>query len=396
MSFVVPSGQPQLRDAADATADGIVAQLSTHRGMRPIGRAATSAFDGASPPLARIAEALKARYVVSGRVGPAGVPGHISVDAQITKVENGEVFWAKHYESELAARDAMASDIGQQVVNAMRYHSLRAAVARAQQPGYRPGPVDMTLLGLDDLDRRKSLADVYRGRSRLEAALREDPTSVVATNGLAASYAMERADPTARMTPEQIAEFERVTEAAHRLAPDDATALLLWGSMQNTRGRPDLALPALEKAVRLVPSYPNGHVLLALTQLLLGRIDEVQARADRAVQLGAGDARRTSSAYSIAAEAALARGEDERARDLARRAIAEFPSNARAHATLAAVEALAGHDGPAAEAMAAYRRLRPNATLASYDALHPSKHPAYLAQRVRLYEGLRTAGMAER
>jgi DNA-binding winged helix-turn-helix (wHTH) protein/TolB-like protein/Tfp pilus assembly protein PilF len=396
MSFVVLAGEPQLREAADAMSDGIVVQLSTHQGMRPVGRAATAAFDGASPPLVRIAEALKANYVVTGRVGPAGAPGRMSIAAQITMVENGQVLWAKHFESELSARDAMASDIGHQVFNAMRNESVRAAVARAQQPGHQPDLADLALQGWDDLDRRKSLADVYRARSRFEAALRADPSSVIATNGLAASYANERGDPTARMTPEQIAAFERVTEAAHRLAPDDSTALMLWGNMQNTRGRPDLALPALEKAARLVPSYPNGHVLLAHTLLLLGRTDEVQAHADRAVQRGAGDARRTSSAYSISAEAALMRGEDERARDLARRAIAEFPSTARAHATLAAIEALAGRDGPAAEAMAAYRKLRPTGTLASYDALFASTQPAYLAQRVRLYEGLRKAGMPER
>lgn len=393
MPFVVPAGQPHLRDAADAMSDGIVAQLSM-AGMRPLGRAATAQFDGASLPLARIAESLTAKYVVSGRVWPAGAPGHISVDAQITVIESGQVFWTKHFETELAARDAMASDIGQHVFNAV--HSIRLTVAREQERGHQPDAADLTLLGWDDLDRRRSMADVHRARSRFEAALRADPSSVRATNGLAASYSSEISDPTARKTPELIAEFERVTEATHKLAPNDSTALMLWGFMQNTRGRPDLALPALEKAARLVPSFPNGHVLLAQTLLLLGRTDEVQAHADRAVQRGAGDARRTSSAHSIAAEAALIRGEDQRAGDLARRAIAEFPSTARAHATLAAIEALAGRDGPAAEAMTAYRKLRPTGTLASYDAFFPSTQPAYLTQRVRLYEGLRKAGLPER
>ena len=80
---------------------------------------------------------------------------------------------------------------------------------------------------------------------------------------------------------------------------------------------------------------------------------EAVAVVDRAVELGAGDARRVGLAYLIAAEAALLLGEDDRAHDMARRAVAELPSNARAHATLAAIDALTGRDDPARLAMAA-------------------------------------------
>jgi adenylate cyclase len=98
----------------------------------------------------------------------------------------------------------------------------------------------------------------------------------------------------------------------------------------------------------------------------------------------------------VAAEAALMRGEDERAHDFARRAIAELPSNARAHATLAAIDALAGRNEQAATGMATFLELWPAATVARYDELRRSTHPVYLAQRARLYEGLRKAGLPDR
>ena len=46
--------------------------------------------------------------------------------------------------------------------------------------------------------------------------------------------------------------------------------------------------------------------------------------------------------------------------------------------------------------MAAFLKLWPTVTLARYDESRPSTHPVYLAQRVRLYEGLRKAGLPER
>jgi adenylate cyclase len=73
--------------------------------------------------------------------------------------------------------------------------------------------------------------------------------------------------------------------------------------------------------------------------------------------------------------------------------VAEWPSNARAHATLAAIDALADREELARSEMAAFLKLWPGATLGRYDEKRPSMHPTYLAQRERLYEGLRKAGL---
>ena len=396
MPFVVTAAEPQLRGLADSVADGIGAQLATRIGMRGIGRAATMAFDGASPPLAHIAAALKATHVLTGRVAPAGAGERISIDVQIIDVANGQVIWTKHFEASGASDAGVATDVGQRVAIAMRTRGSLPTGIRAAQPGHAPDAAELTVRGWGDLDRRKSLADVQRARTRFEAALREDPRSVIALNGLGASYYFQRIDPMNPVTAEQVAEHERVTDLASKLAPDNDTSLVMWGHMQMMRGRPDLALPAFEKANRLVPSQPGAYVNVATARMLLGRADEVQGLADRAVELGAGDGRRVSLAYLVAAEAALMRGEDERARDFARRAIAELPSNARAHALLAAVDALAGRNEQAATAMATLLELWPAATVARYDELRRSTHPVYLAQRARLYEGLRKAGLPDR
>ena len=192
-----------------------------------------------------------------------------------------------------------------------------------------------------------------------------------------------------------MATAERVVEQAVRLAPNDATASLEWGAIQLLKGRADLALPAFEKANRLAPSFANAHLLLARAFLLLGRTEDVPTEADRAVKLAllSQDAARVSDAYVVAAEAALMRGEDVRAYELAQRAAAELPSNVSAHAVLAAIDALRGRGEQAATEMATYRRLVPKATVASYDEYRPSTFPAFLAQRARLYEGLRKAGL---
>ena len=250
-----------------------------------------------------------------------------------------------------------------------------------------------TVTGWGELDRSQSLKDVRRARGRFEDALRVDPASVIASNGLAASYAMELRDPHGALTTEQLARYAKVVEHTRQIAPDDATALLIWGSMEIHGGRPDLAIPAIERSIGIVPSYPNAYVLLAQAKLRSGRAGEVQELADKAIERGAGDPKRTSSAYLLAAEAALLLGEDEKAASLAKRSIAEWPSNVDAHAVLAAIDALAGRDAEAANEMAEVRRRNPDATLLTFAAQHRSNDPVYLTQRTRLFDGLRRAGL---
>jgi hypothetical protein len=43
--------------------------------------------------------------------------------------------------------------------------------------------------------------------------------------------------------------------------------------------------------------------------------------------------------------------------------------------------------------MATFLSLAPGMTVARYDELRPSSHPAFIAQRERLYQGLRIAGL---
>ena len=390
MPFVIGEGVDR-RTLGDEIADAITNQLATRMGMRGIGRAATSSY-GPAPSLARLATELNATHIVSGRVTAARAPGRVTIDAQILDIARGQVVWTRQFADLDANVPETFQEVGQHVANGSRNRGNR----RDEEPSdliNEADPVELTLRGWRDLDRRKSMDDVYRARARFEAALRHDGESVIALNGLSSSYGVERADPARKLSKAQIATYRDLVDRARRLAPDDSTALIQWGNQQIMEGRPDLALPALEKASRLVPSYPMAHVQIAQSLLLLGRLDEVQASADRAIARSAGDPRRESSAYAIAAEAALMLGDEERAHALARHAIAAFPDNLYAHATMSSIEALAGRHDLAAFELKTVLRLWPAATVSHFDDLRRSSHPVYLQHRTRFYEGLRLAGL---
>ena len=389
MPFTAAAGDVELRALGDVITDAITAQFATRKGMRGLGRAATASYAGA--PLERIANHLKASLLMTGQVERAG-KDRVAVDVQLVSTSDGGVIWSRHWNA--AVDDAGArAELGQHVVNAVR--NRRTPAKTLEDPSWTGESIAtrQTVMGWGELDRSQSLEDVRRARARFEDALRFDPASVIASNGLAASYGMELRDPQGALTPDQLARYEKVVDHTRQIAPDDATALLIWGSMQIQRGRSDLAIPAIERSIGIVPSYPNAYVLLAQAKLRSGRAREVQELADKAISRGAGDPKRTSSAYLVAAEAALLLGDDEKAVSLAKQSIAEWPSNVDAHAVLAAIDALAGREAEAASEIAEVRRRNPDATILTFAAQHRSNDPVYLTQRTRLFNGLVRAGL---
>ena len=91
-------------------------------------------------------------------------------------------------------------------------------------------------------------------------------------------------------------------------------------------------------------------------------------------------------------------GQDERAVACLRQAVANNPDFPTPLAYLAAMLALVGKDAEAGETLKRYISL-PNTktkTIAGWRNMGLSDHPAYLALRARINEGLRRAGMPER
>ena len=396
MPLRVADGSAASLEAAGRATDQIVVQLSSRIGTRSIGRARTAPLDGA--PLAQVVETLHANYVLSGRLVPAvDGRGPASVELQLVSAHDGVILGAERFELPAAPGDEAASIVGQEVMNFVRGRIGVVDDAQSTRPGHTPDAAELTLLAWNDINRRRGPAFAAQVQARFAEALRQDPSSIIALQGLGAAYLQQRV-PGASLTPEQIAEGERAIERVVRLVPEDATAALLWGNLQTIRGRPDLAIPSFEKSNRLVPGFANGHLMLGRALLLVGRIDEVRPEAERAARLASlmHDTSRTSSAWTLAAEAAVMQNDDARALELARRAVAEHPVAREGHAVLAAVEALAGLPVEAAAEMAVFRRTLPSATVATYDSYRPSTNPVYLAQRARFYEGLRLAGLPER
>src|SRR6202020_3008306 len=84
-----------------------------------------------------------------------------------------------------------------------------------------------------------------------------------------------------------------------------------------------------------------------------------------------------------------------RATDWGAKVVASAPENLFAWVHLAAANAWAGHDKQAREALAQLQKVYPSYTVQSYAGTHYSDNLTFNAQRARILEGLRKAGLPE-
>jgi tetratricopeptide (TPR) repeat protein len=252
--------------------------------------------------------------------------------------------------------------------------------------------IDNTLLGWATWHKDPSLEGTRRARRFFDAALRLDGNNVDALLGFVNSHMWEVNLYISEDRDAQIRAAEPAAIKALALAPDSADAHVTYGTLlYATRER---ALREFELAIGLDPNLAVAHGYIGLMKFFLARSYETRGHVEEAVRLSPRDPLLFHWHYIIGvADLYLLRG--VRAIEGLRKSVEINPNWALSQYVLAAALALAGLPAEAAATCAIARRLAPNFTVGYFRAQAVSDAPVYLAQRERLYEGLRLAGVPE-
>jgi tetratricopeptide (TPR) repeat protein len=161
--------------------------------------------------------------------------------------------------------------------------------------------------------------------------------------------------------------------------------------------RAEEAMIEAERSLRLNPGYIPTYLDLCQANLMLGLADKAVENADRAMRLSPPD----PYLYVFYAQHGLGYmmlGDDQRALASLRRAVANNPEFPTPLAYLAAVLALTGEAAEARQTLERYLSLprTRSRTIADWTNMGLSDHPAYMALRRRIHEGLRKAGLPEK
>lgn len=193
----------------------------------------------------------------------------------------------------------------------------------------------------------------------------------------------------------RLAAIEAILTKTLSLAPNHAFAQFMLGAVHIAGGR-DAAqgIQHCERALAFDRNLAVAHGYIGLGKFFDGRGEDTEAHVREALRLSPRDT--TANFWmAFAGIAKIGQGADEEAVEWLRRSIEANRNAPIVHFNLASALAHLGRMADAREAVAAGLALDPNFTIARYRTVQYA-NSIYLAQRDRIAEGYRKAGVPEK
>ncbi|MBS0450673.1 MAG: hypothetical protein JSS14_05120 [Proteobacteria bacterium] len=374
----------------DDLADAIGVQLQRN-GMRVIQRSSTRTQDPAAPEFERIGAEQHVRFVLNGRITQSGEA--VRVATNLTEISTGAVY--RLFQADLRpSDDAGVARFARQVASALKARYFEIETTYARQPGRDKDPVDALVLAWRDLD-RGGLDDLQSARHRFEFAVNADPNSLDAIAGLGVAHLTEFYYFYSSAPREKLDMAEQVLKRGLDLSQDNAQMLAAWAEVLMLRQKQDESLWMWKKSLEADPDDPGVHLRLASALVRQGRLVEAEQHIAQVSESRPFLVRDQQWLSQARADLAFAQQRDDEAYEVLRNWAAASPNSGRPYLMLAAIDALHGRLSAAKANMTRLRQMLPLSSVAYVELTYPSNDPGFLAQRARLIEGLRKAGLPE-
>jgi tetratricopeptide (TPR) repeat protein len=273
---------------------------------------------------------------------------------------------------------------------------LITAEARRAERAPTPDSMDLYFQGMAWVNKGRTTEYMTQARALFERALARDPSNIEALVGIALTDIVRATFVLADNPLELLAAAEAALTKALSLSPRHALAHLCLGRAQITAGRTVEGIAECERALVLDRNLADAHAAIGAGKIYIGRAEQTEAHTNEALRLSPHD----TNAYvwmSVAGWAKLLLGRDDEAASLLQRAIEINRNNPMGYFWLAAALAHLGRLNEAHAAAQAGLARSPTLTIARYVKLGLERwgENVYLAQRERLRDGMRKAGVPE-
>jgi adenylate cyclase len=388
LPFVNMSEDPKQEFLCDGITEEITTALSKVRHLFVISRQSTFSYKGKPVKVKQVSEELGVRYVLEGSIQRSG--DRIRINAQLIDALTGRHIWAERYNRDLTDLFALQDDITMKILRA-----IQVKLTEGEQ-GFRAEKYFRGKQGLDCYMKMLEVRKYYQGsniedtrvaRRIVEEMIEMCPENPMAYVILGYVHQMEYWLGIGKSPRESIEkgielaqkalamddslwaghgllsifytlkrEYEKSIAEGERtvaLDPGGASANLMYGMSLHYGGRPEEAIPVLQKAIRLNPLGETGNFLN------LGHAYRATGRFEEAV-----------SAY--------------------KKSLQRAPNNFFAHLGLAATYSMMGREQEARAEAAEVLRLNPKFSVDSY-----AKRMTFKDQSVtdKFIDGLRKAGL---
>ena len=393
LPFVNLGGNSAQDYFVDGVTEGLTTDLSRIPGAFVIARNTAFTFKGKPVDARAIGRELGVRYMMEGSVQSGA--DRIRINAQLIDTETGAHLWAERFDKPRADIFDMQDEITTRLARTVGVELVAAEGRRAERE--RPNnmdAVDLAMRGWAILNQALSLRRGREACDLFDAAIRLDDRNVEALIGLAFYHSYDVRMFASTNRDEQLRIAEKAITEALTLAPGNALAHFVRANILHVSGVTERSLRELELAITLDRNLASAHAEAGFMKVLLGRAEEAEADLTNAIRLSPRDPA-LDRWYGLLGIANLFLGRLEPALDGLRKSVEMNPHVSLFQFFLAAASALSGRANEAQDARDAGLRLDPNFTVARFRNEARSKNATFLAQRERIYGGLRLAGVPE-
>jgi TolB-like protein len=391
LPFANIGGDPEQGYFVDGVTESLTTDLSRISGSFVIGRNTAFTYKGKSVDLKQIGRELNVRYALEGSIQRSG--DRLRVNVQLIDTESGAQLWAERFDKPIADLFDMQDEIVARLANTLNTQ-ITAAEARRAEKTLRPDAMDLYFLGRTSVNKGQTLENLTQAHRYFERALALDPKNVEAMVGVALVACSIGGS---FLTDDRAAQFltaETASTKALSVAPDFAAAHLAMGVVRILTNRAAEGIAECEQALALDQNLAEANACIGWAKFLLGLGVETEAHVHEALRLSPRDihAFRWMMFVGIAK---LQVGADTEAITWLRRSIDANRNMPYTHFNLAAALALLDRVDEARATARAGLALDPAFTIRRFRRNLSSDNPIYLAQRERVYEGMRKAGVPE-
>jgi TolB-like protein/class 3 adenylate cyclase/Flp pilus assembly protein TadD len=391
LPFTNIGGDPEQEYFVDGVTESLTTDLSRISGSFVIGRNTAFTYKGKHVDLKQIGRELNVRYVLEGSVQRSG--NQLRVNVQLIDTESGTHLWAERFDKPVAGLFDIQDEIVARLAHQLGRQLIAAEARRAEQAPH-PDSMDLYFQGMACANKGLAPEHMTQASGFFERALTSNPGNIDAIVGAASVDYMRASGFLADNRAALLAAAEASLTKALSLAPEHAVAHFWLGCLQIQTNRATQGIAECERALALDRNLARAHSMIGVGKLFIGRGEETEAHIKEALRLSPRDTY-VFVWMQFAGHAKLALGSDEEAVARLWRAVEINRNHPMAHFFLAAALA---HLGRHVEARAAAQdglALNPTFTVSRLRASAPSDNPTYLAQRERIYEGMRKAGVPE-
>jgi adenylate cyclase len=393
LPFANLSGDPDQEYFADGLTEDLTTDLSRIDGSFVIARNTAFTYKNKPVDVRQVGRDLGVRYVLEGSVRRSG--DLVRVNAQLVDAETGAHLWADRFDRVRADLIEMQNEITAGIASTLRVKLIDIESRRGQRerPG-NPDATDLAMRGWALIYASQTQGNNAAARHLFEEALTVDPQAASALTGLGFTHLRDVLNRWTDAYGDHLQRADELVERAIALVPDNAQAYQYKALLRRAQRRSEEAIAAAERAVSLNRNLAGAYTEIGWNHALLGQPERTEPYVQQGIRLSPRDPFLVYWWLYIGV-AQLHQGQDGAAVATFRRAIDADPGFPSSYGWLAAAYVFTGREAEAQEPMNVWLRAVPWMTLTRYKALEQSDHPAYLAQRPRIYAAWRKLGMPE-